>query len=79
MTVSREAFNLEYVAQYITSIIYQQAEDKNITFDMPLVDITDTDLIGDSLRLNQILINLLSNSVKFTPEVCRVSLEIRQL
>lgn len=79
MTVSREAFNLEYVAQYITSIIYQQAEDKNITFDMPLVDITDTDLIGDSLRLNQILINLLSNAVKFTPEGGRVSLEIRQL
>lgn len=79
MTVSREAFNLECVAEYVTSIICQQAADKNIEFTMPLVDITDTDLLGDSLRLNQILINLLSNAIKFTPEGGRVTLEIRQL
>ena len=79
MTVSKETFNLEHVAEYITSIIYQQAADKNIDFSMPLVDITDTDLLGDSLRLNQILINLLSNALKFTPEGGKVVLEIRQL
>lgn len=79
MSISREAFNLEHVAEYITSIIYQQAVDKQVDFSMPLVDITDTDLIGDSLRLNQILLNLLSNALKFTPEGGRVTLEIRQL
>ena len=79
MSISRERFNLEHVAEYVTSIIYQQAVDKKIDFSMPLVDITDTDLIGDSLRLNQILINLLSNALKFTPEGGRITLEIRQL
>lgn len=67
MTIAHEIFNLESVAESITSIIYPQAAEKGITFSMPLIDLTDTILIGDSLRLNQILINLLSNAIKFTP------------
>lgn len=65
MTIAHEIFNLESVAESITSIIYPQAAEKGITFSMPLIDLTDTILIGDSLRLNQILINLLSNAIKF--------------
>ena len=79
MTIAHDAFNLEKVAESITSIIYPQVADKGLKFTMPLVDVTDTALIGDSLRLNQVLINLLSNALKFTPEGGTVRLEIRQL
>ncbi len=79
MTIAHETFNLESVAESITSIFYPQAVDKGIHFSMPLVDLTDTILIGDSLRLNQILINLLSNALKFTPSGGTVRLEIRQI
>lgn len=79
MTIAHENFNLESVAESITSIIYPQATDKGILFSMPLIDVTDTVLVGDSLRLNQVLLNLLSNALKFTPSGGSVRLEIRQI
>lgn len=79
MSIAHEVFNLESVAESITSIIYPQATDKGIHFTMPLAGLTDTVLVGDSLRLNQVLLNLLSNALKFTPAGGSVQLEIRQL
>lgn len=79
MAIAHETFNLANVAESITSIFYPQAVEKGVNFSMPLIDITDTVLIGDTLRLNQILINLLSNALKFTPTGGSVRLEIRQI
>lgn len=79
MSISHEAFDLSSVAESITSIIYPQALEKGLSFSMPLIDLTDTVLSGDSLRLNQILLNLLSNALKFTPAGGSVKLEIRQI
>ena len=78
MQISHEPFNLETIVESITSIIYPQAEDKGLIFNVPLVDLTSTFLIGDGLRLNQVLLNLLSNAVKFTPKGGTVRLRIRQ-
>lgn len=79
MTITHDSFNLESVAESLTSIFYPQATEKDVNFSMKLVHLTDTVLIGDSLRLNQILINLLSNAIKFTPANGNVRLEIRQI
>jgi signal transduction histidine kinase/CheY-like chemotaxis protein len=79
ISIAHEAFNLEGVAESITSIIYPQAVEKGLNFTIPLVDVTDTVLIGDSLRLNQVLLNLLSNALKFTPSGGSIRMEIRQL
>lgn len=79
MNIAHEVFNLESVAESITSIIYPQAAEKGVNFTMPLVDLTDTVLLGDSLRLNQVLLNLLSNALKFTPCGGSIRLQIQQL
>ncbi|WP_346026354.1 response regulator [Beduinella massiliensis] len=79
MAIAHETFNLESVVESITSIIYPQAVEKGLSFTIPLFDITDTVLVGDSLRLSQVLLNLLSNALKFTPAGGSIRLEIRQL
>lgn len=79
MIIAHEPFNLENVTESITSIFYPQAVDKNVDFSVPLINVTDSVLIGDSLRLSQILINLLSNALKFTPSGGTIRLEIQQI
>ena len=79
MKIAHEAFNLETTVESITSIVYPQAADKGLSFKVPLINLTNTVLIGDGLRLNQVLINLLSNALKFTPEGGTIRLEIRQM
>ena len=77
--IAQETFNLENVVESISSIIYPQAAAKGLIFTVPLIDLSETVMIGDSLRLNQILLNLLSNALKFTPAGGTIRLEIRQL
>ncbi len=48
MRIAHETFNLETVAESITSIIYPQAVSKELIFTVPLVDLIDTLLVGDS-------------------------------
>ena len=62
----------------INSICYNQAKAKNLDYEC-LVDNTDDYYIGDAMKLQQVIINLLTNAVKFTPEGGRVSLHVRQL
>lgn len=77
--IAHEAFDLETVIESISSITYPQATSKGLTFTIPIIDLEETVIIGDSLRLNQILLNLLSNALKFTPKGGNIRLEIRQL
>ena len=79
MKIAHEAFDLKTVAESITSIIYPQAVEKGLLFTVPLIELTETVMIGDAMRLNQILLNLLSNSLKFTPKGGTIRLEIRQI
>jgi two-component system sensor histidine kinase/response regulator len=61
-------FNLEDVFRAVTTVTSQKAYDKGLEF---LVDIPSTvpvDLIGDPLRLNQALTNVINNAVKFTEQ-----------
>lgn len=78
MQVSHEVFDLETVLESISSIIYPQAVDKGLNFKVSLMGLIETVLVGDALRLNQVLLNLLSNSMKFTPRGGSIYLEIRQ-
>lgn len=79
MKIVHEPFQLETVVESISSIVYPQAAVKGLTFFVPLIELNETSLVGDSLRLNQILLNLLSNALKFTPEGGSIRMEIRQI
>ena len=59
-------FSLHDVFAHVTSITSQKANEKGILFHLQLSPNLPSYLIGDSLRIGQILTNLVNNAVKFT-------------
>lgn len=77
MVLQNEPFDIFELVNGFVSTVYAQAKEKGIAFRETMDGFgEDTVFIGDSLRLNQILLNLSSNAVKFTPPGGRVRLDV---
>jgi PAS domain S-box-containing protein len=60
------AFNLKDLLPSLISTFTYQAREKNLTLHYAIDESLNKILLGDPVRLNQVLINLISNAVKFT-------------
>lgn len=80
MTLQNEPFDLFQVMHNFVATIYAQAKDKGIAFSEVMEGFDgQAQYLGDSLRLNQILLNLTSNAIKFTPSGGKVFLKIQHI
>jgi len=61
-------FHLDQVLENLTLIVSQRAQDKHLEFLVAAQQELPTPLVGDPLRLGQVLINLVNNAVKFTEQ-----------
>ena len=71
--------DLAEVIDEINAIIRPQAKAKEQEFEISVSPLKYELLQGDKLRINQILINLLSNSVKYTPVGGRIEMRVEEL
>jgi len=75
--IEEEENCLTELLEEVHSMMLPQAEEKNLTF-VTNYEIVNNYVYCDKLRLNQVLINLLGNAVKFTPTGGMISMEIKQ-
>ncbi len=61
-------FNLDDILNDIIKRFNHQAKNKNIEIKIAIAENTPLNLKGDSLRISQIIINILDNAIKFAPE-----------
>lgn len=66
LDMEHEAFLLDDVLSQLIDIIGLKAEQKGIEIVFSIASATPRQLIGDSLRLGQVLVNLVNNALKFT-------------
>ena len=78
MTLNMDQVSLREVMDSIVNIVRPQIRAKRQKFDVSIHDISSENVCGDGVRLNQILINLLGNAVKFTPEEGSIRVSLSQ-
>ena len=76
--IEEKAVHLPDLVHDVRSIIQPNVAAKRLSLFIDTMDIEDEDIITDPLRLNQILLNILSNAVKFTPTGGMISIRIAQ-
>ena len=78
LKIDNAPFNFKQMLTNLTTVFYQQAQLKNLTFQVRMNGVTEETIIGDELRVNQVLMNFLSNAIKFTPSGGSVDLTVLQ-
>ncbi|MDB6061090.1 MAG: signal transduction histidine kinase [Verrucomicrobiaceae bacterium] len=67
LVLDNTPFNLREVIEDTLTILAPSANEKKLDLILAYDTVVPTELIGDPLRLRQILTNLISNAIKFTP------------
>jgi signal transduction histidine kinase/FixJ family two-component response regulator len=78
ISLVEEEFNLSDTIDSLIALFYSQMVEKKMELKVDLSPIEHEDVIGDDRRLQQILINIMGNAIKFTPEGGKIFLGIRE-
>ncbi len=68
LELSEEGFSLSKDMEFVIAMMGSKAKEHGVSFRLEMRDIRKEFLFADALRLNQTLVNLLSNAFKFSPK-----------
>jgi PAS domain S-box-containing protein len=78
MTIEQKPFELDELISGLFSTLKFRAEEKGLKFTYTIQPGAHTHLSGDKIRIHQVLLNILSNAIKFT-DAGEVSLHVREV
>ena len=79
MEIVNESFDLNHVIDEISDLIDAQVSIQNITYYKHMDNIVHTHLIGDALQLRRILVNLLTNAIKYNKPNGTIDTYVREI
>lgn len=79
MTLHEKEENIVEIIEEIKNLTSEAALERGIDLQVKLIDIEQTGVYCDKLRLKQVLINFVSNALKFTPRGGKVRIILQQL
>jgi len=79
MVLKNEEFSFREFIDQVSIIIHGQCMDKGLNYECHIEGHPNDYYFGDEMKLKQVLINILGNSVKFTDSPGTVSLTVKQL
>ncbi len=77
LTLTKEPFDLGELLQDLHPVLDARFEEKHQQF-VSHISLTNSWFYGDALRISQVLINLLGNAIKYSPEGTAITLTVRE-
>ncbi|MBR1559598.1 MAG: response regulator [Clostridia bacterium] len=78
LVLRKEEFSFQQMLEQINTMVMSQCADKGLRFECRVVGHVDDYYIGDDMKLKQVLINILSNAIKFTEAPGSVTFTVEQ-
>ena len=78
VVLHKDAFSVKQMVEQINAQVISQCNDKGLIYECRTQSQIDDSYIGDDMKLKEVLLNLLSNSVKFTRKNGRVILTVEK-
>ena len=78
MVLRNEMFSFRAILEQINTMVMSQCRDKGLKYECRIVGKVDDYYIGDDMKLKEVLINILSNAVKFTDAPGEITLTVER-
>ena len=79
LTLRNEEFAFSAILEQINTMVMSQCSDKGLKYECRVLSKVDDHYIGDDMKLKEILINILSNAVKFTDAPGSITLTVERI
>lgn len=76
--LNEENFNLSELVNTLLAMTKAQLESHRHTLNVNIADVIHENVIGDSHRIQQVFVNLMSNAIKYTPDGGTISLSVAE-
>ncbi|MDO4804100.1 MAG: amino acid permease [Lachnospiraceae bacterium] len=78
LVLRREVFSFSAMLENINTMILSQCNEKGLAYECSILNKVDDSYIGDEMKLKEVLVNILSNAIKFTEAPGSISMTVER-